>query len=104
MFTAVYALYRKEGTTREEFEDYWLNVHAPFGAKLPHVLSYRIMPVSEATNILGLEADGFAIVECESQEEFELAAASEEMAAAGVDAAKFARHFDVYTGTAHTII
>lgn len=104
MYTVVYALYRQEGMSREEFARYWVETHAPIAAKLPHVRSYRIAPVTSATNVLGEEADGFAILEFDSEADFQAAAASPEMAAAGEDAARFARHFDVYTVDVHQVI
>lgn len=103
MVTVVYVLYRNEDISREEFARHWVEVHAPLGAKLPGVRRYTIMPVGTATEILGVEADGFAVLEFDSQEDFELAAASPEMAEAGEDAATFARHFDVYTVSPHSV-
>jgi uncharacterized protein (TIGR02118 family) len=51
----------------------------------------------------GTEADGFAILTFDSAADFEAAAASPEMAAAGEDAALFARHFDVYLVDEHVV-
>lgn len=104
MITLVYSLYRKDGLSREEFVRYWLDEHAAFGAKLPHVLSYRIMPVTNAADVLGLEADGFVLLEFESTEDMEACLSSPEMATAGKDAANFARHFELYAVESHRII
>jgi uncharacterized protein (TIGR02118 family) len=104
MLTVVYVLYRLEGLSREEFTRHWVDTHAALGAKLPGVRSYRIMPVTSATDCLGPEADGFALLEFDTQEDFDTAVGSPEMAAAGADAATFARHFDVYTVEQHTVI
>src|SRR5437879_4026063 len=96
MVTAVYALYRKEGTTREEFAQYWLDEHTKFTKLLPHVHSYRIFPVISAADVEGTEADGFVVLDFETQEDHDACLQSDEMARAGEDAAVFTRHFDTY--------
>lgn len=103
MVKVIYLLYRRDGISREEFARHWTEVHAPLAAKLPHVRSYTINPVSAAMQVEGAEADGFAILTFDSQADFEAAAASQEMAAAGDDAATFARHFDVYLVDEHVV-
>ena len=50
------------------------------------------------------EADGFAVCVWDTQEDFEKALASPEMAAAGEDAATMARHFEFYLVDDHTVI
>jgi len=104
VYTVIYALYRKEGMSREEFTRYWLETHGPIAARLPHVRSYRIAPVTAVMDVEGQEADGFAILEFDSEADFQAAAASPEMAAAGQDAGKFVRHFDVYVVDSHQVI
>ena len=104
MYTVVYELYRKEGISREEFARHWVEVHGPLAAQLPRVRSYRICPVTSAVDALGREVDGFAILDFDSVEDFQAAAASPEMAAAGEDAAQFAGHFAVYMVEAHTVV
>jgi uncharacterized protein (TIGR02118 family) len=99
----IYALYRKEGMSREQFAAHWTQVHAPLASRLPNVRSYTINPVTSAMQVEGTEADGFAILTFDSQADFEVAAASPEMAAAGEDAALFARHFDVYLVDEHVV-
>jgi uncharacterized protein (TIGR02118 family) len=104
MYTVLYVIYRKEGISREQFTRHWVDVHAPLAEKLPHVRSYTIYPVTSATDVEGQEVDGFALLEFDSQAAFEAAAASPEMAAAGEDAALFARHFAVYSLDQHSVI
>jgi len=105
MVKAIYVVYRRPELTREEFARYWTEVHAPIAEKLPHIRSYTIHPVTAAMEIEGdKEADGFAVCVWDSQEDFEKAVASPEMAAAGEDAAHMARHFEVYMVGDHTII
>ncbi|MDR6438712.1 uncharacterized protein (TIGR02118 family) [Paenarthrobacter nicotinovorans] len=33
-------LQKKPGMSREEFQRYWLNVHAPMVRQIPHIISY----------------------------------------------------------------
>jgi uncharacterized protein (TIGR02118 family) len=103
VFKVIYALYRKDGMSREEFARHWTEVHAPLAARLPNARSYTINPVTAAMQVEGTEADGFAILTFDSAADFEAAAASPEMAAAGEDAALFARHFDVYLVDEHVV-
>lgn len=103
MYTVLYALYRKEGLSQEEFASYWTEVHAPIARKLPNVLSYRICPVTGSADAEH-EVDGFAVLDFDSEADFAAAAQSPEMAEAGADAAKFARHFGVYFVDAHTVV
>ncbi len=103
MYTVVYALYRKEGLSREDFTRHWVEVHAPLGAKIPGIVSYRIFPVAGSVDALQ-DADGFAVVDYGSEAGFQIAGASPEMAAAVEDTANFARHFGVYNVEAHTVI
>jgi hypothetical protein len=45
MITLIATLYRKEGTTHQEFVDYWYNHHAPLIANTPelarHIVRYE---------------------------------------------------------------
>ena len=103
MYTVIYALYRNEGLSQEEFAKYWTETHAPIARKLPKVRSYRICPVTGTHETLH-DVDGFAILDFDSEADFAAAAESPEMAEAGEDAAKFARHFGVYMVDAHTVV
>jgi uncharacterized protein (TIGR02118 family) len=105
MVKVIYVLYRTEGTTREEFARHWIDVHLPLARKLKRMRSYTINPVTSTMEILGeKEADGFAVCVWDSMEDFEADSASPEMAAAGEDAAKMARHFEVYIVEEHVVI
>lgn len=105
MVKVIYVLYRKEGLTREEFARHWTEIHIPIAQNLKRMRSYSIHPVTSAMEILGdKEADGFSVCVWDSMEDFEADAASPEMATAGEDAAKFARHFEVYIVEDHTVI
>lgn len=49
-------LQRKPGITREQFQEYWLETHAPLVRKLPHVLSYTQHHVSDTHSQSGYPA------------------------------------------------
>ncbi len=104
MYTVIYQLYRKQDMSREEFARHWVEIHAPIAEKLPKVRSYRIFPVLQAADALEPEVDGFAVLDFDSEADFQAAAESPEMTAAGEDAATFARHFGVYMVQAHTVV
>ncbi|KII93019.1 hypothetical protein PLICRDRAFT_376893 [Plicaturopsis crispa FD-325 SS-3] len=69
-------LKRKEGTSKEEFKRYWLDVHGPLYVALPivkkNVLRYeQIHPDDAQAQALGIAVsayDGIAIIEAESFE------------------------------------
>lgn len=103
MYTMIYALYRKDGLSPEEFRRHWVEVHAPLGAKIPGMVSYNIFPVTGSVDSLH-EVDGFAVADFGSEEGFQTAVESPEMAAAVADTANFARHFGVYNVEANTVI
>jgi uncharacterized protein (TIGR02118 family) len=104
MHTAVYTLYRKEGWTREEFTEYWLNVHRPIAVKMPYVRGYEIWPVTDAAETLSDEIDGFVILRFDSEEDFHRCHESPEFAAAAEDARMFTRHFTRHFVDAHEVI
>jgi uncharacterized protein (TIGR02118 family) len=102
--TVVYQVYRKEGMSREEFADYWENVHGPIAARLPHVRRYTNYAVATATDAYEPAPDGFTVLEFADEEGFAAAMTSPEMAASGEDAANFTRHFGLFTVEAHPIV
>lgn len=60
-------LKRRPGMSREEFEDYWLNVHADYVAAIPEIARYtqrHIVASDEPENPFGI--DGFVILEYRS--------------------------------------
>jgi uncharacterized protein (TIGR02118 family) len=103
-FTVIYQVYRKEGMSKEEFVDYWENVHGPIAAKLPNVRRYTNYSVVDATDAYEPVPDGFTVLEFDDEEAFNAAMNSPEMAEASADAANFTRHFGLFTVTAHPIV
>jgi uncharacterized protein (TIGR02118 family) len=104
MYTVVYTLYRKQGWSREQFTDYWLNVHKPIALRMPHVRGYEIWPVTETADVLGEEVDGFVILRLDSEDDFHKLHASPEFEATAEDARKFTRHFTRHAVETHEVI
>lgn len=103
MYTVIYELYRREDWSREQFVDYWLNVHRPIAMKMPNVQGYRICPVTESAEVLGDEVDGFVVLVFDSEEDFHETHASPEFATTAEDARKFTRHFTRYAVDVHEV-
>ena len=96
MYSVVYAIYPKEGMSAEDFRRYLTEVHSEIGRRLPLVRRYEQFPVREIEGGEGPEIGAFAILQFDSEQEFETAAASDAMREAGDDAPNFARHFAAY--------
>jgi uncharacterized protein (TIGR02118 family) len=73
MFKAIILLSRREGQTREEFRDWWLNRHAPLARQLPGLRRL----VFNAVNTDGSSCDGVSELWFDSQAAFDAAYASE---------------------------
>lgn len=72
MFKAIILLARREGSTPEEFRDWWLGPHAELAAELPGLRRLRFNVVDE-----GAGYDGVSELWFDSREAFEAAYASE---------------------------
>lgn len=89
MFSVMFVLYEREGSSRAEALRYWKETHGPLVAKVPGVRRYVQehavgAPEGEPPFL------GSAILEFDDAEAFGRAAASSEMAAAVEDVANFA--------------
>jgi uncharacterized protein (TIGR02118 family) len=96
MYTVVYAIYPKDGMSGEDFRRHLTEVHSAIGRRLPGVRRYEQFPVRSADGELGPEIGAFAVVQFDSEQDYQAAAASEVMQEAGADAANYARHFSSY--------
>lgn len=103
MYRLLYAVYAKEGMSSEAFRDHWVNVHGEIGKRLSHMASYTMYPVLSAEGELGPEVAGFAVVEFESEAEFQAAGGTEAMQEAIEDSPNFARHMAAYVVEGHRI-
>jgi uncharacterized protein (TIGR02118 family) len=61
MIKSIVIAHRKPGLTREDFNDYWLNKHAPLAAKL--IPGVRRYVQNHLVSIPGTEYEGDGIVE-----------------------------------------
>jgi uncharacterized protein (TIGR02118 family) len=73
MFKAIILLTRAEGSTRDEFREWWLEHHAPLARQLPGLrrLVFNVVETEDAPY------DGVSELWFDSQEDFEAAYASE---------------------------
>lgn len=90
MIKLIGTAYKRDDFTKEEFFDYWRDVHAPISAKAPGLRGYV---VSEVTRKLQGELETEAFVEqwFDDEAAFEKAAASPELAAAWEDVPLYAK-------------
>jgi len=61
MIKTIVVAHRKEGMTRKEFSDYWLNKHGPLAARL--IPGVRRYVQNHLIEVPGMEYDGDGIVE-----------------------------------------
>lgn len=98
---ALTLLTRKAGTTVEEFNDYWRNVHAPIAVRFPNLVSYKQhltvgtvtrgdVPAPEA------DVDGISELTFDSREDLEAALAGDVAREAADDAANFMDRMRMY--------
>jgi uncharacterized protein (TIGR02118 family) len=73
MFKAIILLARKEGSTKQEFREWWLGPHADLARGLPGLrgLRFNVIESDDATH------DGISELWFDSREAFEAAYASE---------------------------
>ncbi|MFC7156154.1 EthD family reductase [Halomarina halobia] len=86
MTKIVFGLKRAEGMSREEFERYYMNEHAPMAEEMSGVQRYTVaFPAEEDA-----EYDALAEVHFEDRDSLDAALASDAGRAAGADLANFA--------------
>ena len=93
---------RKPGMSFEEFDRYWLEVHAPLAAQLPGVLRYVQRHVEAPSN--EFDVDGFAFIDYESAAAMAAAWASPAGQRALADVPNFLGRHDVVVITDHVIV
>ncbi len=93
---------RKPGMSFEEFDRYWLQVHAPLAAQLPGVLRYAQHHVEAPSIEFGI--DGFAFIDYESAAAMDAAWASPAGQRALADVPNFLGRHDVVVITDHVIV
>ena len=93
---------RKPGMSFEQFDRYWLEVHAPLAAQLPGLLRYVQGHVEAPSAEFGI--DGFAFIDYESATAMEAAWASEAGRKALADVSNFLGRHEVVVITDHVIV
>ena len=93
---------RKANMSFEEFDRYWLEVHAPLAAQLPGVLRYVQRHLAAPGTEFGV--DGFAFIDYESEAAMNGAWASEAGQRALADVPNFLGRHEVVTITDHVIV
>ena len=93
---------RKPGISFEQFDRYWLEIHAPLAAKLPGVLRYVQRHVEVPSAEFGV--DGFAFIDYESAEAMDAAWASAAGQEALADVPNFLGRHEVVVITDHVIV
>jgi uncharacterized protein (TIGR02118 family) len=91
MHRLMFAVWRKEGMSHDDFVAHYRDVHVPMGQDFAGMVEYDVYPVA------GEEGpDAFAIWAFDSQESFEAAMGSERGQAQQADAATFVGRTEVY--------
>jgi uncharacterized protein (TIGR02118 family) len=104
VYTAIFAIYKKEGWTREQFIDYWVNTHRPIAMQVSELRGYTLYPVVGVNDALGEPVDGFVVLTLDSKEHFHRVLRSEEFRPALEDGDVFTRHITRYAVEAHEAI
>lgn len=90
MIKTIGTAYKRDDFTRDEFYDYWMNVHAPISREAPGLRGYV---VSEVTRRIAGELEVEAFVEqwFDDEEALERATASDAGQAAWADVGNYAK-------------
>ena len=103
MFRVIFAIHRKEGLTREQFAEHWLERHAPLVRALPGVRSYTQCLVTGSAGLLATEADGISILDFDSEADYRAADASPQMQLAHDDAVTLVSLVESYFTERHEV-
>ena len=93
---------RKPGMSFEQFDRYWLEVHAPLAAQLPGLLRYVQRHVEAPSAEFGI--DGLAFIDYESAAAMDAAWASEAGQKALADVSNFLGRHEVVIIADHVIV
>ena len=91
MHRLLFAVWRKEGMSHEDFIAHYRDVHIPMGQGFAGMVEYDLYPVQGEDG-----PDAFAIWAFDSQESFETAIASEQGKSQQADAETFVGKTEVY--------
>ena len=85
MFKMVFLAYRKPGMSVKEFQQYWLETHAPIASKIPGLRKYTQLHAVDTPDGPSPPYDGLAEMWFESADSMK----TPEFEAAGADTANF---------------
>lgn len=104
MFSMIFAIYPREGLSPEECGEYVMNVHSKIGERMPKAKTLRQFAVTGSHEPRDGNIAAFTLLEFESEDDFNEAAASSVMEEANADVPNFAEHIAVYNVRANTVI
>ena len=109
MIKRISLLTRKQGLSREQFNDHWLDIHAPFVEKLPGVIRYIQNQIVDDAHRHDLPSgnqtvDGFVEFWFEDVEAMDAAFATKEAKEAFADGAEFIESVTTFVIEEHLII
>jgi uncharacterized protein (TIGR02118 family) len=94
MYRVLFAMYRKEGTSAEDFVAHYRDSHIPITSRFAGLRHYEVLPVT------GTEEqdapDAFAVMAFDSEEDFQAVLSSPEFGEAMEDSAKFVARASSY--------
>jgi uncharacterized protein (TIGR02118 family) len=94
MHRVVFAMYRKEGMSAEDFAAHYRDSHIPITRRFAGLRHYEVLPVTGTEE--GDAPDAFAIMAFDSEEDFEAVLSSPEFGEAMEDSAKFVARASSY--------
>jgi uncharacterized protein (TIGR02118 family) len=93
----LFAVYRKQGMSNDDFFAHYTDVHVPIARRFPKLRKYDIYPIPDPGAEGAAEGpDAFAVMTFDSAEDFDTVLASPEFAVAVADNENFVDHFDTY--------
>jgi len=91
MHLVLFAMYRKEGTSHEDFVAHYRDVHIPITSRFPGVRRYEVFPASGEDG-----PDAFALMGFDSAEDFQAVFSTPEGAEAMADSETFVSRTEVH--------
>lgn len=104
MYSLIFAIYPRDGMSAAECGDYVTNVHSMIGARMPKAKALRQFVVTGSHEPRDADIAAFTLLEFDSEDEFNEAAASSVMEEANADIPNFADHIAVYNVRGKTVI
>jgi uncharacterized protein (TIGR02118 family) len=94
MYRVLFAMYRKEGTSAEDFLAHYRESHIPITRRFPGLREYTVLPIAGTQEEDA--PDAFATMAFDSEEDFQAVLSSPEFGEAMEDSAKFVARASSY--------